>query len=931
MTNVFFRFTLIASLLMCALPALAEPPKVEPTEKVFVAVGYGGRRMVSNDGIKWEIAAEWKENGGDDANNLISVVFAKDKFVCVGGAFPGHILVSTDGRKWREVETPKFRVSPVLFGNDRFVAGGPDKTLLWSKDGETWNKGAKIDAKEASHFRFGAFGNDRFLFLGNSGGNSPVTWIAITKDGETIEYVDVKLPQFFNMAFGKGRFVAVGADGRRMSSKDGKTWEHEATEKGIDLRSVVWTGKEFIATGGGRTYRSAEGIEWTKDEKAIPCHLLYADDKVWIGTNWPGQMQSSPDGKTWTKHEKMTPNGINALAVGAIKRTAEPEKKEQPAKEFGFNDASGMLKTHCVACHNEKTRKGGIDVTILADEKSLAKHRKIWRELAKQIEAGEMPPEDKPQPKKEERAAIVSYIRKSIAAIELAEKQKPDPGPATIRRLTRSEYNRSVRDLLGIDADIAGAVGMPEDAQGENFDNLSAALNFSDTHLERYFNAAEFIVERLYAPPKQGPKPKSGVSNELDKRLVGTSVKETLASLLRAAFRRPVEERELERYVKLVEKSAEPFPASLKPALKAMLVSPNFLIRIERDRGKTAEEAYRLTDHELAVRLSYFLTGSAPDAELSKLADTGELSKPAIYEAQVNRLLKDPKAKALTEDFAYQWFRLKKVAEARPSTEFFPTFTPKLRQSMAEEVTLFFDHLRTTDASILDLIDSKYTFVNAELAKHYDINDAAKDFHKVELKDANRGGLLGMGAVLAMTSHTNRTSPTLRGKYVLDVLLGMPPPPPPPDAGMIDESKSKGKGAKNFRELLTQHATRAACAGCHSKIDPLGFGLEVFDAVGRYRKPGPDLDASGKLPTGETFTGAAELKAILMKQKDQFTKNLVEKMLVFALGRELQPYDEAIVKTITDDVAKNDYRFSRVVLGIANSYPFQYRRDANLE
>ena len=215
------------------------------------------------------------------------------------------------------------------------------------------------------------------------------------------------------------------------------------------------------------------------------------------------------------------------------------------------------------------------------------------------------------------------------------------------------------------------------------------------------------------------------------------------------------------------------------------------------------------------------------------------------------------------------------------------------------------------DRTDLDLIDCRYTFVNAELA------------------DANRGGLLGMGAVLAMTSHTNRTSPTLRGKYVLDVLLGTPPPPPPPDAGTIDESKAKGKDAKNFRELLTQHATRSACAGCHSKIDPLGFGLEVFDAVGRYRKPGPDLDASGKLPTGEAFVGAAELKAILMTRKDRFAKNLIEKMLVYALGRELLPFDESVVETIAADVAKDGYRFSRIVLGIAASYPFLHRRNAD--
>ena len=202
-----------ACILYGPTPVVAEPlsakpqpatAKEEARQRVFVAVGYGGRRMISLDGIKWEITAEWKENGGDDANNLMSIAFARDKFVVVGGFVPGRILVSSDGRKWREVESPRFRVNPVLFGNDRFVAGGPDKTLLWSKDAETWKKGAIIDAKEASHFRFGAFGNGLLVFMGNAGGNSPITWVATTKDGEKLEHVDVNLPQFFNMAFGKG-------------------------------------------------------------------------------------------------------------------------------------------------------------------------------------------------------------------------------------------------------------------------------------------------------------------------------------------------------------------------------------------------------------------------------------------------------------------------------------------------------------------------------------------------------------------------------------------------------------------------------------------------------------------------------------------------------------------------------------------------------
>jgi hypothetical protein len=377
-------------------------------------------------------------------------------------------------------------------------------------------------------------------------------------------------------------------------------------------------------------------------------------------------------------------------------------------------------------------------------------------------------------------------------------------------------------------------------------------------------------------------------------------------------------------------KGGAKFEDALKPVFKAVLVSPNFLLRVERDRPKE-ENAYRVSDHELATRLSYFLWSSMPDAELFALATQGELSKPAVYEAQVKRMLADPKARALTDTFAEQWLRLKKLPEARPSVEFFPTFTPRLRQAMHEEVATFFDALRTNDLPLTDLLDADYTYVNADLARHYGLADVnGPEFRKVKLTDTNRGGLLGMAAVLAMTSHTNRTSPTLRGKYVLDVILGTPPPPPPPGVSQIDEAKTP-KELKTFRDKLAAHATRAECAGCHAKIDPLGFGLENFDAIGRLRKSGGDVDATGKLPTGEAFNGPKELRAVLLKKKPRFVENVTEKMLVFALGRELQPSDAPAVKAITADLEKNGYKFSVLVAGVAKSFPFQHRRNPKEE
>ena len=265
-----------------------------------------------------------------------------------------------------------------------------------------------------------------------------------------------------------------------------------------------------------------------------------------------------------------------------------------------------------------------------------------------------------------------------------------------------------------------------------------------------------------------------------------------------------------------------------------MLASPNFLLRIERDRAAEPERAYRISDQELAVRLSYFLWSSMPDEELSALAAKGELAKPEVLEKQVGRMLADPKARALTDNFAAQWLQLRKVADARPSPEFFPTFTGKLRQAMYDETATFFNKLREEDRSLLELLDADFTYLNADLAKHYGIDGVTgPEFRKVMLADGNRGGLLAMAAPLALTSHTSRTSPTLRGKYVLEVILGTPPPPPPPNVSQIDESKNKGKSPKNFREQLALHATQAACANCHRRIDPLGFGLEKL----RRRRP----------------------------------------------------------------------------------------------
>ena len=314
-----------------------------------------------------------------------------------------------------------------------------------------------------------------------------------------------------------------------------------------------------------------------------------------------------------------------------------------------------------------------------------------------------------------------------------------------------------------------------------------------------------------------------------------------------------------------------------------------------------------------------------PDEELQALGESGKLLEPAILEAQARRLLAHAKAKALTDRFAVHWLQLQKLDSARPSTEYFPAFNGKLRQAMKGEVVTFVDRLREEDRSVLEFLDADYSYVNEDLARHYKIPGVkGPELRKVALPpDAHRGGLLGMGAILALTSHTHRTSPTLRGKWVLDVLFGTPPPPPPPDAGMLKEDGRKGKEPRTFRELMGLHAQKASCAACHQKIDPLGFALENFNAVGEWREGG---DTVGVLPSGERFNGFEELRRGLLVRRGIFVRNLVDQLLGYALGRDLVDDDEAAAREIQAALEKDGDRFSTLVMGVVRSFPFTHRK-----
>ncbi len=426
--------------------------------------------------------------------------------------------------------------------------------------------------------------------------------------------------------------------------------------------------------------------------------------------------------------------------------------------------------------------------------------------------------------------------------------------------------------------------------------------------------------------------------------------REVLRRFTRRAYRRLPTDDEVERLAKLVESAqarGDKWEAAMQLAMQAVLCSPKFLFRAELDQQPESSAIRPLTEFQLASRLSYFLWSSMPDDELLDLAEKQQLT--ANLESQVRRMLQDPKASALVENFAPQWLQIQRLETFSPDATLFPQFNEDLRAAMRRETELFFASIMREDRSVLDLLDANYTFLNEPLAKHYGIADTAgnligqpptrpggkpirgREFVRVELAEhPHRGGLLTQASVLTVTSNPTRTSPVKRGKWVLEQLLGEPPPPPPPNVPELPNDEQAAAGA-SLRERLEIHRRNPSCANCHAKMDPLGFALENFDAIGAFRtKDGPfEIDASGELPGGQKLQGAKELKSILKEKKETFARCLTEKMLIYALGRGLEYYDRPTVDRVTAALTENDYRFSTLIVEIVRSEPFRLRRGSD--
>lgn len=495
-----------------------------------------------------------------------------------------------------------------------------------------------------------------------------------------------------------------------------------------------------------------------------------------------------------------------------------------------------------------------------------------------------------------------------------------DPGHLTAHRLNRSEYNNTVRDLLGTERRPAD--DFPADDVSYGFDNIAATLSISPVQAELYRRAAaELAAEVMSAAPARVMVCQPDPADPLP------CVREIAARFGERAWRRPLTDDDVAQAVAIFQVALDAgggVEEGIELLVEYFLSSPRFLFRFEIDPDPSSREVRPLDDHELASRLSYFLWSSMPDDELRAAADAGLLTTGDELARQVDRMLADPRAEALVDNFAGQWLYLRGLAEHEPDATSFPGFDGELRAAMIEETRAFFREFLTGDHPLAEMLSADFTFVDARLAAHYGVTVSGEGSQRVSLVGTPRRGLLGQAGILTVTSYPNRTSPVKRGKWVLEELMCQPPPPPPPGVEGLDEGDATGG---SIREQMEAHRNDPVCASCHKAMDPIGFALEHFDAVGAWRDTDGDyaIDATGELPDGTAFDGAAELAALLAGDP-RFTRCLSEKMLVYALGRGLESFDGATVDDIHAQLLARGGRLRDLIALVVESDPFLFRR-----
>lgn len=585
-----------------------------------------------------------------------------------------------------------------------------------------------------------------------------------------------------------------------------------------------------------------------------------------------------------------------------------------------------FLNAHCVGCHSGDEPEAGVAFEKYVESANIQQDYDLWEKVLRLIRDRQMPPPEEVRPTSEELVGIIGALQNELASFDCTTQQHP--GRVTLRRLNKAEYNNTIRDLVGLDLDLAA--DFPSDDVGNGFDNIGDVLSLPPILLEKYLAAAETVAERVF-DNEQARRRVLRHEAESDEQRVEVARK-NMREFAERAFRRPLTTEEEERIFALMRFAWEqdsPIDEIFKTVVSAILSNPHFLFRVEQDPSEDDPDGiHELNDFELASRLSYFLWSSMPDDELFDLARRGQLSQPEILEAQAKRMLADPKSRALVDNFAGQWLQLRDVSRLQPDPEMFQAFDPELRSAMRKETELFVENMIRQDRSVLEFLNADYTFVNERLAEHYGISDVTGDQFRQVPQAPGRRGVLTHASVLMLTSNPTRTSPVKRGKWILDNILAEPPPPPPPNVPVLEEG---AETLGSLREQMEQHRSNPACATCHLKMDALGFGLENFDAVGAWRENDGRfaVDASGSLPGGRSFRGAAELMDLLVAEnKSEFLRCLSAKLLTYALGRGLVSYDRCTVNALIDRVEDDNHRFSALVMGIVTSDPFRLRESS---
>jgi hypothetical protein len=612
-------------------------------------------------------------------------------------------------------------------------------------------------------------------------------------------------------------------------------------------------------------------------------------------------------------------------------------------------DIRPLLSVKCFECHNTGNPKGDVNLDNYKEQARVIEDGQFWLKVLDQIKTRSMPPKTEPPLSAEQYHKLVDGIN-SILQSSL---QKKSPGHVVIRRLSHSEYQYTILDLVDVEFDARNY--FPSDGSGGGgFDNQGGALFFTPLKLERYYDAADVIIDSAYADERRWKKlvsisyrqnwwqkfrnwVKSLFTDDYEEvNSPETAAEKVVFPFATKAYRRFLKDNEKQKLLELFKKvydqtdtldDPERFNRSVAQTFKTILVSPYFLYRVEEEPEMAG--SYPLSNFEVATRLSYFLWSSMPDQELFNLAYMGMLEDTVVLEGQVRRMLADPKAKRFAENFSTQWLGVTKLISNQPivDKEKYPGFEIEIREALYRETVEYFYHVLTESKNMLDLISSNYTLLTKELADFYGIEaPIGSDFEKVILKDSIRGGVLGMGSVLATTSFETRTSPVIRGKWVMEQLMGISPPPPPPVVAELTEDEAIHNDL-GLRKILELHRSKPDCQSCHEKMDPLGLGLENFDPTGRWRTTygKVPIDASGVMADGRSFEGPAELKALLMTEKAKIARNLSSRMLSYALGRSILFTDEPALQRLDACLLQNNFNPEPFIIELVKSYPFRMK------